>query len=98
LRGGRVAAVTVTPAHGRTTPNGFVINSGSRGNTATLASPGWRVEHALVPGQVAAVELPAATRGVIPLTISAAASYRPRDIDPSSRDPRTLGIWLELTP
>jgi hypothetical protein len=98
LRGERVATVTVAPSPGRATPSGVRINSGSRGNTATLSSGGWEATNSLVPGQVAEVVLPAAQRGVIPLTIRATSSYRPRDIDPSSRDSRVLGVWLEPTP
>lgn len=96
-RGARVASVTVVPAPGRRS-NLLRLNCGSRGNTVTLMAPGWQAKQALVPGQVAEMELPAPTRGVIPLTISASDSYRPRDIDPSSRDPRVLGIWLEFAP
>jgi hypothetical protein len=97
-RGERVATATVVPAPGRTVPNVIRVNCGSRANTATFASPGWQATRSLVPGQVADVELPAPTRGVIPLTIRAAGAYRPRDLDPSSRDPRELGVWLELVP
>lgn len=98
LRGQRVAAISVVPGPGVEMPTAVRINCGSRGNTATLNSNSWEATHSLVPGQVAEVVLPAATRGVIPLTIRATGSYRPRDIDPSSRDPRVLGVWLELTP
>ena len=95
-RGGRIASVTVAPAADQALPSVVRLNSGSRGNTFTLSSPGWQHQGALVPGQVAEVALPPAVNGVIPLTITAAASYRPRDLDPSSRDPRTLGVWLEF--
>jgi hypothetical protein len=98
LRGRRVGHVTVARAAGRTTLPSVRINCGSRGNTATLSSGGWAATHSLVPGQVVDVRLPAVAGGVIPLAIGATDSYRPRDIDPASRDPRELGIWLELTP
>jgi len=95
-RGGRIASVTVAPTDSKASPTLVRLNSGSRGNTATLNTPGWQRQSTLVPGQVAEIELPPAARGVIPLTISAAHWYRPRDLDPSSRDPRTLGVWLEF--
>ena len=95
LRGGRVAEISVVPAPGEMS-SAVRINCGSRGNTATLSSSRWKATHSLVPGQVEEVQLPPAEHGVIPLTITATSSYRPRELDPSSRDPRTLGVWLEF--
>jgi hypothetical protein len=95
-RGGRIASVTVVPTASDTASPVVRVNSGSRGNTFTLSTPGWQQAGTLVPGQVAQVQLPPAERGVIPLTITAANSYRPRELEPTSRDPRTLGVWLEF--
>ena len=97
-RGRRTAAMTVAPFPGRSMPIVLRVNSGSQANTAMLRSSGWTWQGDLVPGQFQDVQLPAATRGVIPLTAAAARSYRPRDVDPASRDPRELGIRIEIQP
>ena len=49
-----------------------------------------------MPGQAAEVELPVVAGGVIPLTISTDNGFSPRTIDPASKDPRFLGIWVEI--
>lgn len=97
-RGQRLSLLTVAPAPDRTEPVVLRITCGSRGNTATLSADGWQRQVVLVPGQVVDVELPAPIHGVIPLTIATTSAFRPRDIDPSSRDPRVLGIWVEVNP
>jgi len=96
-RGQRTAAVTIAPTPGRTTPIAVLLLS-SQANTALLSVNGWQREHELAGGQPIAVELPALDRGVIPLRITAARAFRPRDQDPASRDPRELGVWMEVKP
>ena len=94
--GGRAAEVTVAVAPGQTKPVVLRIHGGAKANTATISTFGWYREYELVPGQDASVELPLTAGGVIPLTISASDGFYPREIDPSSNDPRFLGIWVEV--
>lgn len=94
--GRRSADVTVAVAPGRTEPVVLRIHSGAQANNATITTFGWRRDYALVPGQAAEVELPVVAGGVIPLTISTDNGFSPRDIDPASKDPRFLGIWVEI--
>ena len=42
------------------------------------------------------MDLPVVAGGVIPLTIATADGFSPRTFDPTSRDPRFLGIWVEI--
>ncbi len=94
----RSASITIAPDPGRTTPAVLRLNSGSQPNTASVTSSGWAWRGALVPGQSVEVALPAATRGVIPVTVAATHSFRPRDVDPASRDPRILGVRVDVKP
>ena len=94
--GRRAAEVTVAMPPGQTTPVVLRIHSGGKANTATLTTFGWYREFELVPGKDASVELPVTAGGVIPLTIAASDGFYPRELDPSSNDPRFLGIWVEV--
>jgi len=42
------------------------------------------------------VELPASATGVIPLTLATENGFSPSQADPSSKDRRFLGIWVEV--
>lgn len=94
--GNRSAEVTVAVAPDRTTPVVLRIHGGAQANNATITTFGWRRQLALVPGDAAEVELPVVAGGVIPLTISTDNGFAPRQIDPASKDPRFLGIWVEV--
>lgn len=94
--GQRSAEVTVAMRPSRTAPVTLRIHSGARANNATITTFGWRRDYALVPGQAVEVELPVVAGGVIPLTISTDHGFSPRAIDPTSKDPRFLGIWVEI--
>ncbi len=96
--GKRAAEVTVAVPPERTTPLVLRIHCGGQANTATISTFGWQRQYALVPGQAAEVELPVVTGGVIPLTISTDNGFSPKDLDPSLRDSRVLGIWVEVMP
>lgn len=94
--GKRSAEVTVAVAPERTTPVVLRIHAGSQANHVTITTFGWRRDIDLIPGQAAEVELPVVAGGVIPLTIATADGFSPRTFDPASRDPRFLGIWVEI--
>jgi hypothetical protein len=94
--GRRSAEVTVAVAPQRTEPVVLRMHSGARANHVTITTFGWRREISLVPGQAAEVELPVVAGGVIPLTIATADGFSPSEVDPASKDNRTLGIWVEL--
>ena len=44
----------------------------------------------------AEIELPKMAGGVVPLTIAVEDGFYPRELDPSSTDPRFLGMWVEV--
>jgi hypothetical protein len=94
--GERSAAVTLAVPAGRTSPVVLRMHSGGQANNATLDTFGWRRRFALVPGQAAEVELPVTAGGVIPLTIATDNGFSPKQFDPTSKDPRFLGIWVEV--
>ena len=72
------------------------IHSGGKANRATFSTFGWSHDVSLVPGEAVEVELPTMAGGVVPLTISVNDGFSPRELDPSSKDPRFLGIWVEV--
>lgn len=94
--GKRSADVTVAVAPQRTEPVVLRIHGGAQANHATFTTFGWRREIDLIPGQAADVELPVVAGGVVPLTIVTADGFSPKTFDPASRDPRFLGIWVEI--
>jgi len=94
--GQRSAEVTVAVAADRTTPVVLRIHGGAQANNATFSTFGWQRQFALVPGQAAEVELPMVAGGVIPLIIATDNGFSPRKIDPAVKDPRFLGIWVEI--
>lgn len=96
--GGGAADVTLAVPPERSTPVVLRIHSGGQANTATISTFGWRRRYMLTPGHVVDVELPAATGGVLPLTITTTSGFSPRDLDPASGDPRFLGVWVEVKP
>jgi hypothetical protein len=61
----------------------------------TRRAPGWTREVDLTPGEPQRVELPPASREVVSFTIEAAGGFVPSELDPSSKDKRLLGVWVE---
>ena len=98
ILGRRTALLTIAPAPDQRRRVVLRLHSGGQTNTVRMRALGWQWQAALVPGQGAEVELPPATAGVIPLTITTTNGFRPRDRDAASTDSRLLGIWVELKP
>ena len=94
--GGQTTEVTVAVPPDRTAPVILRIHPGAKANSATISTFGWQEEHALLPGQAAEIELPKMAGGVVPLTIAVDAGFSPRELDPTSTDPRFLGMWVEV--
>lgn len=94
--GGESAQMTLAVPPEQTSPVVLHMHPGAKANTITVSTFGWQRSYSLVPGQAADVELPAAAGGVIPLTITAETGFYPNEIDPASRDPRFLGVWVEV--
>ena len=94
--GKRSTEVTVAVTPQRAAPVVLRIHGGAQANHATITTFGWRREFDLVPGQAAEVELPVVAGGAIPLTIATDNGFSPKQFDPSSTDPRFLGIWVEI--
>jgi hypothetical protein len=94
--GGESSRVTVATPPGNTTPVILRMHPGATANTVTVGTFGWQQSYDLVPGQAVEVELPQFPSGVVPLTITAATGFYPRDLDPTSTDRRFLGIWVEV--
>ena len=94
--GRRTAEVTVAVRPDRVAPVVLRIHSGAQANNVTITTFGWQRQLALVPGVATEVELPVVAGGVVPLVISTDNGFSPRQINPESKDPRFLGIWVEI--
>ena len=96
MLGRRTSQITVAVPPNRTTPIVLRIHSGGKANLATFTTFDWERDYSLVPGQAAEVELPMVNGSVIPITVHVQDGFSPREIDPSSNDPRFLGIFVEV--
>jgi hypothetical protein len=96
MLGRRTAQITVAVPPNRTTPVVLRIHSGGKANLAKFTTLDWERDYSLVPGQAAEVELPMVHGSVIPITVYVQDGFSPREIDPSSNDPRFLGIFVEV--
>ena len=97
LLGRRTSQLTVAVPPNRTTPVVLRIHSGGKANVATFTTFDWERDYSLVPGQAAEVELPMVNGSVIPITVHVRDGFFPREIDPSSNDPRFLGFFVEVS-
>jgi hypothetical protein len=83
----------------RPEPNGVLtlrVHGGPVGNRLHLASFGWERTVALLPHRPEEIEIPGGARDLVTLELTAADGFVPREIDPGSTDPRTLGVWVEV--
>jgi hypothetical protein len=97
MLGRRTSQFTVAVPPNRTTPVVLRIHSGGKANVATFTTFDWERDYSLVPGQAAEVELPMVNGSVIPITVYVQEGFFPREVDPSSNDPRFLGIFVEVS-
>jgi hypothetical protein len=94
--GKRSMAVTMTAAAGREKPIALRIHCGSLANRVTLGTRGWAQTLDLVPMVSQTVELPVSATGVVLLTLTTESGFSPSQTDPSSKDRRFLGVWVEV--
>jgi hypothetical protein len=94
--GKRTMAVTMTTAVDRQKPIALRIHCGSQANRVTLSMRGWAQTLDLVPLVSQTIELPSSATGVIPLTLATETGFSPSQTDPSSKDRRFLGVWVEV--
>ena len=75
----------------------LLLRNGPVDNVITLESGRWRDEFAMVGGEERRIDLPVdAARRAVPLRIRSAAAFRPSDVDRSSRDTRSLGVFVRV--
>ena len=94
--GDRPNRVTVAAPAGASAPVVLRMHCGIRANRVTIATHGWQQTLNLEPGVAQFVTLPAFANGVVPLTISTGTGFSASEGDPTSRDPRFLGVWVEV--
>jgi hypothetical protein len=94
--GKRTMAVTMTTPADRPKPIALRIHCGSQANRVTLSTRGWSQTLDLVPMVSQVIELPATSTGVIRLTLATDNGFSPSQADPSSKDRRFLGVWVEV--
>jgi hypothetical protein len=72
------------------------LRQGGAGGEVVVRSGEWADRRTLTPGGLWDVEIPrrAGERSTA-FTVSTTSSVRPSEVDPSSRDSRSLGVWVE---
>ncbi len=101
VRGGRMAAVAIDtpgkPAAGGRRVGVLFLRNAPVENQVTLDTGAWREELTLMPGEERTVDVPLASdRSATLVRIAAASGFRPVERDPSNRDSRFLGVWVQL--
>jgi hypothetical protein len=75
----------------------LLVRNGPVQNQAVLRAGQWGADISLAPGEERQIALPLETRrAAVLLSITAAAGFRPSDIDSNSRDTRFLGVWVRV--
>jgi hypothetical protein len=72
------------------------VNSGLIQNRLRLSTSGWTRTIVLEPRQPQEIEIPVDNRSLVTLDLAAEFEFVPRALDPTSNDPRPLGVWVEL--
>jgi hypothetical protein len=72
------------------------VHSGLIANRLHMSMSGWTHVMNLKPELPARIELPAGDRSLVTLDLMAEDAFVPMNINPSSRDARSLGVWVEV--
>ena len=95
VRGARDTRVTIDHATVGA-PLILRVHSGPIANQLHIFTAGFERDVPLEPHHPQTVEIPAAGRRLVTLALTAAHEFVPRQIEPTSTDPRPLGIWIEV--
>ncbi len=95
IAGRRATRVSVAPIDPAAAPT-LLLRSDTDQNRVTLRTHGWVRTLDLRRGVTEEVTLPAGDNGVVDVTILASDGFVPIERDPTSRDRRFLGVWVEL--
>ena len=94
VAGGRETSVVFAPER----PGAVMtlwLRNGAAANTVAVRSGAWRVELSLAAGEERRVDVPLAAPDTSALLrITSAATFRPSEADPNSRDTRLLGVFV----
>src|SRR5690606_30698439 len=95
--GGRLARVTVACQGGCDRGVTLRVHSGKRPNRLRLATHGWSQDVELTGETPVQIDVPApAGGGPIALDTATTTGFVPIEVDPSIRDRRNLGAWIEV--
>ena len=96
ITGARLARITIACPDGCSRGVVLRVHSGKRPNHLRLDTHGWSHEVDLVGEQVMTIAVPPpAAGGVIALEARTTTGFIPMDVDPTIRDRRYLGAWIE---
>jgi hypothetical protein len=93
ILGRRPTVLSVAPDE--TAESMLRLRSDAPDNTVTLSTHGWTRTLVLHAGQPEEIPLPPPQHGLVELAIETSNGFVPMDKDPSSRDRRFLGVWIE---
>ena len=95
VRGARRTRVTIDHMNGAA-PLVLRVHAGPIANQLHILTAGFERDVYLQPLLRQDVEIPATGNRLVTLALTAANEFIPKDIDPSSTDPRPLGVWIEV--
>lgn len=97
--GQRQARVTIACPDGCARGVRLLVHSGKRPNHLTVETHGWSHQVNLTGETLVPIDVPPpAAGGVIVLETNTTGGFVPIEIDPSVRDRRYLGAWIEVHP
>jgi hypothetical protein len=93
--GGRSTRVSIARANADA-PLTVRLHSGLIHNRVTVSMFGWAHTLTLLPVQPQLLEIPSGDRRFVTLEIAAEYAFVPAALDPTSKDTRSLGAWVEI--
>jgi hypothetical protein len=97
VQGGRRTQVAIHRP-GATGPLTLRVHSGLVDNRLSLSTTGWQKDVVLQPQSPQNIEIAVGTKELVMLDLSTEATFVPRERDSTSKDPRPLGVWIEVVP
>jgi hypothetical protein len=88
------STIMLTLASARGSAPVLAVRAGPVRAAIVFAAQGWRERISLEPNGERRVTLPASKSGMLRVLIETSTGFVPAEIDPASRDRRTLGVWI----
>jgi hypothetical protein len=88
------STIMLTVASARGSAPELMLRAGPVRTAIVLDAQGWRERISLEPNGERRVTLPASKSGMLRVLIETSTGFVPAEIDPTSKDRRSLGVWI----